>query len=218
MKIKKYLLLVCLVGSSNAATLNVSNITPAAAGSRILVDSNNNTLKSGYIAVGYFNNLTAPQFATSTGLDLENDFNVLGSAGNSFEVDFASSGSIIPGGIDFSASATTSSTVNSDFIGKMAYVVIGNASSLALATEAFIYAVGLTIPEDPSTGIGIDLSTSSLAGTIEFGSGDGVANVLLGANDLGQISNALKTAVLVPEPSSLLLSAIGALALLRRKR
>lgn len=204
-----------ILSSVYGATLNVSNLTPAIAGSRILVDSNNNVLSSGYAAVGYFTSFSAmPDFATSTGLQIENDFNMLGTSSSSFVFDF--SGNAVPGAVSFSGASPT--LAGSEFIGKQAYVVLGNAATLATSTEAFIYATGVLIPEDPSSPISINLSLETLPGQILLGSGDGIGNVFVGSFDTGNVTNGLKTAVLVPEPSSLLLSIIGLSALLRRKR
>lgn len=226
MKIKSILALGLLsLNSANGATVNAANLSGGVAGSRILVDSGNTTLTSGYGAIGYFSNFsTTLDFEGASGADLENDFNILGSSISSFED--SSFGPTISGIFSVSGSGpSTTGGAGNNFIGQQAYLVIGNGASLATSTEAFIFATGVNFAADPSTPVSIDLSGdpfttdgSPSTGSIMLGGGNGVGNVFLGTNDLGEVTNALQTAVLVPEPSTLLLSAFGALALLRRKR
>jgi hypothetical protein len=221
------LILVGLISMSATygATVDALNLSATVVGSRILVDSTNATLSSGYAAIGYFSNFsTTLDFQGATGAQLEADFNILGSSVSTFQD--TSFGQPINGIFSVSGSGpTVDGGVGGNFVDELAFLVIGNGATLATSTEAFIFATGVLFSADPSTPVTIDLSGDPFrtngnpsTGTILFGSGDGVANIFLGATDLGQVTNGLKTATLVPEPSALLLSAIGALALLRRKR
>lgn len=210
---------------ANGATVNISNVAGDIVSSRIAVDSTNTVISSGFAAVGYFSTLsTTLDFEGASAATLATDFNILGSSTNDFQD--TTFGDPIFGAFSLSATgATTTGGVGDDFVGKLAYIVISNGATLATSTEAFIFATGVNFLSDPSTPVTIDLSVDPFTtdgnpstGTILLGSVDGTANVFLGATDLGAISNGIKTAVLVPEPSSLLLSTIGALALLRRRR
>lgn len=210
-----------MICSGHAATINAQNQAVDFGQSRLIVDSLNNVLSSGYGAIGYFSNLsTTLDFQGASGSSLETDFNILGSATLDFSspangiFQISGSDSIINGGL------------NNDFIGQLAYVVIGNAATLAASTEAFIYATGFTFAADPAQpGVTVDISVDPITndfnssnGQILLGGGSGVADVIIGQNNFGTVTNALQTAVLVPEPSSMLLSLVGGMLLMRRKR
>lgn len=227
MKKKHGLILALIIAplSVEAATVNAANLAPTVAGSRILIDSSGSTLTGGFVAIGYFSTFsTTLDFEGAAGSELQSDFNVLGSSVSSFTD--TSFGPSINGIFSVSGSGpTVTGGVGDDFIGKQAFLVLGNGATLASSTEAFIFATGVNIPADPSTPITIDFSSDPVTtdgvaslGTIVLGSGNGVGNVFLGTDDLGQVDNALQTATLVPEPSVVLLSGFGAICLLRRKR
>lgn len=215
----KLITAVILVGATTivqAATINIiSNASPIG-DSRLFLDASGVPLTSGYAAIGYFSVLTSADFPASTGLDLQNDFNILGSPNLNFVNDDFGAGLEVNGILAISASAQTGP--GNPFIGKQAVLVVGNGSSLGTSTEAFIWMTATSIPEDPSTPITLDFSLSNIAGSLLLGADNANTDVLVGTNFAGSIDNAFQLAVLVPEPSTLLLSAFGALALLRRKR
>ena len=215
----QYVIITLLgIGTSalTAASVDVTNRNASPEISRIIVDSVGVALADGYAAIGYFGSLNSSSFATSTGLELQDDFNVLGSPTNSLTYTGFGAGNEVPGIIEFSASQSTPS--GNSFVGKAAFLVVGNGASLASSTEAFIFMTDFTFAEDPSNTVTLDLSIASPSGSTELGFDDITADVFIGSTNTGSVDNAFQTAVLIPEPSTLLLSALGALALLRRKR
>ncbi len=205
------------IGSqAHSATISTSNLATAPAESRLFYNTNGNSLAAGYAAFGYFSTLIDSDFATRNGLELAQDFNVLGSPENTFVYTDFGPTNTISGIIEFSAIADT--TPPSDFIGKAAYLVVGNGATLATSTEAFIYFANITIAGDPSSPVNLDLSVANPQGSVKLGLANFTGDVFIGANNAGTITNGYQLVTLVPEPSTLLLSTIGVLGLLRRKR
>lgn len=113
----------------------------------------------------------------------------------------------------FSFTTNNSTAINDDFVGKSILLVAGNNASLALSTELFVYEFVTAYGADgPLFTADVDLTQS---GAVLFGGTQ--ADITLpnaGVNSGFKMA----TVGVIPEPSALALSALGALALLRRRR
>lgn len=211
------LVLAATCVAAHSATINVGNLAAAPNQSRIFFDASGDSLGTGFVAVGYFQTLTSGQFATTTSAQFASDFSILGSASNSLTYTGFGPENAIEGIVSLSASAST--PTGNPFVGKTAYVLVGNGSSLATSTQLFIMATGISIPADPSTPITIDMSAGTTPGTVQMGVDNHNGAVFIGNNNAGSITNGYRLAtIFIPEPSTALLGAIGALGLLRRRR
>lgn len=119
----------------------------------------------------------------------------------------------------FQGNITTPTLTNGDsFVGNSVYVVIGNGTTLANSTELLAWqalanpAGNVFVADDPTGGPN-SVAIRNSTGEARVGN---EVNFDFGAGGPG-IQPALQL-VAVPEPSSLILSVIGVLALLRRKR
>jgi hypothetical protein len=180
--------------------------------SQAVVDTTNTAIPvgGGFIAVGFFSTYTSSTiFSDLSGSQLEADFNVFGPsqvfAGVGFEGFYALS---VDGG---------RVGASSPFLNKTLITLIGNGSTLANSTEALIYQHTATWPNDD--GAPVPAALTAVLGdngnttAFWFGAPTGGTTPILGS-DIPAIS----MAKLIPEPSTALLGALGALGLLRRRR
>lgn len=209
---------VAAASVSNAAVVIGSNEIGGdeivAGQTRAVFDTQGVPLRGGYVGIGFFSSM--PDFSASTGVEVSEAFVQLGSAGS---FNFNLGANAIPGIFSHSASAPITGSTNSTFIGKNMFLVIGNGDSLATSTEVFVLDSGRQFAQDnPLFNATIDLSAGVegevLVGTVGFEGG----RLVIDAGDFGTSPESIQLGVLIPEPSTALLGALGALGLLRRRR
>ena len=219
---KKYILLSLFSASfGNAAIVQSSslfNIDGSSPDTLILAATGNSPLSFGFASSGVFS-LSDSEVTTFAGLQdissLIGGFNgFIGSDDFQTGVDFLFGTGDIAGAYAFQSASFDPTP----FIGASLYTFIGNGADLASSTEFALYRHDITLaadaaPPTPETVYDLLLTNGVLLiGTqTVFDSTD----PNLGTNN--SPVSAIQLAA-IPEPSSFLLSAIGALALLRRKR
>jgi hypothetical protein len=162
----------------------------------------------GVIAVGTFS--TDSFDGVSSPASLISLFTNLGSATSTF----GSAGPTSNRGL-YSLSVSTP-IGGSSFAGKNLYLFAGNGATFATSTEFLILKSSSTLSAaDDDVATGIDLTFRPSNSTLLLGNNE--ANVFTTGADT-TTTPGWSTAVLVPEPSSILLGAVGALGLLRRRR
>jgi hypothetical protein len=200
-----------LIASSNAATYVVSNVV-GGPGDALFANTDNSLLNGGIVTMGYF----AAGYSVSSTLSEENFQSLLanyttvasaitGSNSETLGGSFAGyvEGPQVDGGVI---------TGGNPLIGRTLYAFIGDASTLAASTSIAIFAINsiaddvpfnYTYQADP-TGKEIVIGQ---AGTYTGPAG----------GDSGNFTT-IRLVQVIPEPSTMLLGAIGALGLLRRRR
>jgi hypothetical protein len=204
MKIKSLLIAIALTACSSAVTLNVG--TGFGTGVGIIAQTSNGTdLTSGgyYIGLGTF--ASAPATGTQSQLI---------SAVGGFQ-ELTSATSPTSGGTQGKIAGSFVS-INTDFNSKPIYFLIGNAATKAASTEFAIFTMS------PATSFPAAMGGSG-ATAITVGNINQI-NTFAGAgteiDSASGVSDRVKLAsvVVIPETSTSLLGALGALALLRRRR
>lgn len=161
----------------------------------------------GVVAFGIFSTDALSTF-TSTQLvsaftnfgDVSGTFSAVGTSGNR--------------GV-FSLSSTAAVAATS-FAGKAFYLFAGNGTTLANSTQYFVFkSTTLFGAADDNNPAPIDVAITPTSGTVLFGSL--VADMKTTSGD-ATVTPGFRMAVAVPEPSAVLLGAVGALGLLRRRR
>lgn len=209
------IVLISMASMASGATILASNYNSA--DSSVVVNVAGVQIANGYAAIGYFT-ITDAAILTSNSSQLAAGLQVLGaSGGTSYEV---GGGFFMNGAFDLSASSTTNA--GSSFIGKNAYLVVGNGLTLETSSQAFIYKTTTLFSADPSSPITLDFTAGPPAGTAIFGlTGQTVTTQFSSAGGTAagnMVTTAYRTASIVPEPSAALLGIFGALAFLRRRR
>ena len=207
MKLKHVVAAVLAAMSASAfgASITVTN-TNGPVATRSIVDNAGNAIDGGYAAIGSISYEAGLGVAVS-GSDIDALFTLFdGAEGPLNSAPFAGTFSVQ------SAGGVLLNTPN-DFSGSPIYLVLGNGSSLSDSTEAAVLKVGTFGNSEPT------LSTTIINENTEvlLGSFDATFN----PSGLPPAANnpALRTAVLIPEPSSSLLIGLAGLTLLvRRKR
>jgi hypothetical protein len=210
--------LFSLTISGNAASVIISNANDGLTDT-LYADSSNNLLSSGIVATGYFSSTiatsdidTLPElFANLT------DFTTITSI--SFGSESGTLGGIFPGYADQFPNSTTvlgSPIVTGNaLLGRTVYTIVTNAASLGAAdntSEFALFQSGVLVGDDPNE---VQITATPAGVTPIIGEFDSLTGDLAGQGS--STFTTLKLAA-VPEPSALLLSALGVLALLRRKR
>jgi hypothetical protein len=176
------------------------------------VDFNNIPISNGtgFIAAGYFEELSDELIPSSDITTIDTAFQQFTPTSGVFGL------SGFDGFVDF---ATGGERVNSasPFFNKTLYFVFGNGSSLLASSELAVFKTQLLFPDDSAAPLDASLAiefggSNPSAGTFILGTTGGTVEILE-----TNISSVVLFQV-VPEPSTLLLSALGTLALLRRKR
>ncbi len=191
------------VGASNAAsTVSAKNFTSASVGNPI-VDSAGvpAALNTIWASAGIFS--TVPVWATASVSSILSAFTAIDSTplvNSTFT------------GL-FTGNDLANGSYPANFSGASSYVLVGNSSTLANSTKLAVYRTGATFTAvDGAGNSNVALSATTPANWV-FGTTRSVTTQSTLNN------SAFTTGVtLVPEPSTALLGAIGALGLLRRRR
>ena len=190
---------MALTVSSQAATYIVSNLGDGL--TEVLFQAaDNSLLDGGIVTIGYFQ--TGYLFTTTT--SAVTNFTTLASA---------LSGSPFKGYVDGASVPGLNITAGNPLLGVPLYVFVGNSSTLAASTAFALQQVNAFKDDVPF----IQEYTANLAGAPPpvFGT---VGSYTGDAAGEGISTHATLKLAAVPEPSTALLGAIGALALLRRRR
>ncbi len=208
MKSKLFLgLLLASFSAASAATINVGGVFSATSG-LVGVSASGSVLSDGgyYIGVGSFTSVPT----------ISSDYSNLGAAVASMNVFASLTSPTATGntkGTITGAFAATGGGNASLFNGKQIYFVIGNGSTVANSTDFAIFttANNTSFPADV-TGSGTAAVTfSSITNSVVLSNG--------GSEDAaGSARDQIKMVSAIPEASTALLGAIGALGLLRRRR
>ena len=208
MKLTLAAALIAMASSVSAAVYSVSNLTVGYGYGDALFQNADGTLSSGgIVAMGYFG--SAPSSNPSLINSTISDFTILASGltgsysatlGGSFAgyIENVVQGSII-------AEA-------SPLVGKALYVFAGNASTLAASTQWALVQVATILSDDPDeqTYVAQPFGLTPIIGSIGSYTGN--------ASGMASESEVYTTLQFVPEPTTALLGAFGALGLLRRRR
>lgn len=161
---------------------------------------------SGFLAVGYFESIADGNLATSTVANLNTDFRIFGSS-KTFNFTGAYSVSVDDGG-------RVGPTINTNFVNKFIYTIVGNNSSILLSTEFMIYKHSTQFTADEGFPIDTDIDAYLGDGSLLVGLQSGTVDMTGGS---GPVWDRIQLQP-IPEPSTLMLSALGGFALLRRRR
>ncbi|MES2658239.1 MAG: hypothetical protein V4689_06455 [Verrucomicrobiota bacterium] len=204
-------IVVAISASASAAvTLTSRNFSSTTAGVPIVSAAGASLDQGTFIwSAGRF--ATLPNFNTSTALEIIAAFTAVPAA---------------PGGVSatldglFNASQSPdfgTSDAPSVFVGKQAFILVGNGATLALSTAIAVFDAGVTFAAPNALGAGSQTLTANTIGQVVFGTVRTVTTQPSGTFNTPQ-GVALSTGIAIPEPSAALLGAIGALGLLRRRR
>lgn len=182
----------------------------------VILGGNGSPLASGYYGVGFFNlnDTEITNFSTSQ------DFTSLRTAFVALASDNFLTG--VPDIIGAGATPGLAIVGNPDFnptpaLNRTLFTFISDGSSLGDSSAYALYRHdGLTITADPENPPPITYQADLTGGTLLIGTLSSEP-FPLDVTDVGQVTFN-QTVQLVPEPSTLLLSFIGAISLLRRKR
>jgi hypothetical protein len=209
--------------SANGAVYIVSNLITGGGSSDTLFQSsgavNAPLMNGGVVTLGYFSsNAYVPSSDTAVIATTIADFTIVASAlTGSFSNQLGEAGTA--GYVDAAPVDTASILTGDPLIGRTLYAFVGNAATLAASTAFALKAVG-TIADDSASENSYLASPSGgvtpVIGTINVNAftGNPFPNAGAGITTF----DTLQLVDAVPEPSVLLLSAFGVLALLRRKR
>lgn len=222
MKTKVMSLLLCTLSLSQAATYVLTNNQGTPANSNAITDSAGVAFKSGtagVASVGYFNISDAALTSATSSTIFTSNFvawNTATSPNADGSVNFVNSVSPVFARGYFTMNAASRTVAGSSFENKNMYIMVGNGLTFASSTEFLILKstaqfLAANDPTLPNVTVRFtDSNTSVLFGT----TGASVQTTQTDAT-----SNASwRTAAPIPETSTSLLGAIGALALLRRRR
>jgi hypothetical protein len=218
---KKYALIIalsCSVGQAavvkSSSLFNIDGSAPDA----LILAASGDTLSFGFASSGVFslNDTDVTTFASAQDINtLIPAFNgFIGSDNFQTGVDFLFGTGNISGAYAFQSPSFDPTS----FIGQTLYTFIGNGTDLMSSTEFALYRHSTTLSADlapPAPESTYDLLLDG--GDLLIGTATTVqsTDANLGTNDI--TVNAVQLAV-IPEPSTLLITSLGALALLRRKR
>lgn len=210
-----------LAANANAANFFVSNLITGTGSSDTLFQNagglNAALLDGGVVSLGYFGSNT---FVPSSNIAdvratinefIPQAFGLTGS--NLFQVGDAEGG---PGYVDVGPPVDGAPVLTGNpLIGRLVYAFVGNAATLEESTAFGLFSVG-TIRDESATEdtfLASPTGAAPILGQINVAAFTGQTSPTFGSSTFDTLQ--LEA---VPEPSALLLSAFGALALLRRKR
>ena len=202
--------LIAMASSANAANIIVSNVGSGYAYSDTLFENvNGSLLDGGIVAMGYFGS-NDPSTDLSEITNTLADFTTLASGvAGSFS---ASLEGAFAGYVEVADYNTGVIGSGSTLIGKKVYVFVGNQSTLVASTAFALFLTGTFAEEEAgfeATFIAQPFGLVPLIGTIDS---------ITANSPISGSPETFTTLKLVPEPSTTLLGAVGALALLRRRR
>ena len=214
LKLASILLAVSATGL-NAGVLSITNQVSGVAGDTAIFFANDTIATSGIATGGYFD----VGYDVNTGLTLattSGDFSSFIGAFNILTSDVLGAGGGSGANGFYFASFDYGAPVLNPPVGASLYSILGNGVDLASSSEFAVLmsadTVALDSPLPDDNNITLPTNTTVLLGTVATGMVD------FGAGLVSTPTLSLVSAAPVPEPSALLLSAFGALALLRRKR
>lgn len=198
--------------------------TLAIPGDTLYANSNNVYLSgaSTILSIGVFSDMYDLNGNLTNKVDLLGNFTTIrsvtiGTTLPTFDPMQAAGTAIYAGYTEYPSFDDASITGTNPLIGKILYAFVGNAATLATATEFALFEVG-EIFDDTSAESEYTINPSGLVpligtlGTSTVVPGDGLGG---GASP---VFGTLRTAAIVPEPSSALITMLGVISLLRRKR
>jgi PEP-CTERM motif len=216
--------LLTLSSAHGAIVLATShpNLDGITAPDTFIIDTVDTKLSSGFAGVGGFATLTDVQvqaFVTASDFaPLISDFVSFIGTDNFVTGMIFQNGAASPG-----AFAVQNNALNpTAFIGQTLYSFIGDGASLLVSNAVALFKHSQTLVADPlppATANEVNLTLGS--GTLLIGTPTTITttDVALGIKERTEVDAIRLTPLAaIPEPSSLLLTALGALALLRRKR
>jgi MYXO-CTERM domain-containing protein len=224
MKIKLSLVsaLIAMASSANAALVAVSNVGTGLGDADALYENVDGTLvDGGIVAMGYFGS-NNPSGDIANIADTLADFTVLatgviGGYSPTLEDDYP--GYVEAHNVDLEATQVDVGDLlaGNPLIGKKLYAFVGNLSTLASSTAYALYLVDTFVEEQ--SGFGLTYLAQPYGITPLIGSVDTITTLspAIVSGD-PETYTTLKLVEAVPEPSAALLGAVGALALLRRRR
>lgn len=215
--------LLALCSANGAIVLATShpNLDGITSPDRFIINTANSKLTTGFVGVGGFATLTDIQvqaFVTANDFaPLISDFvSIIGTDNFSSGMIFQN-GAASPG-----AFAVQNSGLNpTPFIGQTLYSFMGDGASLLVSNALGLFKHTQTLVADPlPPGAPNEVNLNLGSGSLLIGTLTSIVttDAALGISAPTEVSAIRLTAVAVPEPSCVLLSALGALALLRRKR
>lgn len=199
---------LCSCIASSAATITVTNFSDGVL-TPFLGHASLNTLSSGIAVIGTFP--TEPTSVTD----------VLGSfvqAGDTSDPTTSQVGVMTPG--FFNGSIQTGALIANDgLVGNQVYVVVGDGTTLANSTGLAVWKATSNGPSGTDNTFTAD---NPVGGpdtvTVLDSKGSLIIGTRVAAFDAGQGDAPAFQLAAIPEPSTVLLSALGVLALLRRRR
>ncbi|MEI7909509.1 MAG: hypothetical protein WCK77_07715 [Verrucomicrobiota bacterium] len=168
---------------------------------------------AGTVSFGIFNTTDAAVAAMSTGADLIAAFRSYPAAPGTF-----TSAGLSANAGTFSVSGSAAVT-SSQFSGQNMYLFIGNGTSYALSTQFLVLKTTFTF--DPAVDALPTATTDTLTSLTVASNGLLIGSTTTDVKTTGTdatVTPGWRTASLVPESSTALLGALGALGLLRRRR
>ncbi len=210
MKLKTLFALICSIGSANAAIYTVSNVVTGNGSSDALFQNADDSLNSGgIVSVGYF---TVGYTISTTDMSA-NISNFTAGASALVGSSSTSLGGSYAGYVEAAAVDGVNITDTDPLIGESMYVFFGNAATLAGSTSWAIKAIKTISADSPTEETYIANpfgGTAPVFGSIGTYTGD--------ASGFGSSTFQTLKLAAIPEPSALLLTGLGTLLLLRRRR
>ena len=208
MKINKLTAGLFVVSMFALASSNAAIVTVASGFDKAVTDSTGVPIADGggFVAVGFFSTISDDMLASSSSTQLASDFQQFGA---SSPVGLSGLG----GFYEFNASGGRVGAASS-FLGQNAYTIVGNGADIASSTQFVIYKHEDVFTDDSAAAIDVQFRSElgETGGTYLFGGPNGT--ITIGEFEFA----AVNMAVAVPEASSVLFGALGALGLLRRRR
>ncbi len=210
--------------SGYGANFFVSNLTSGTGASDTLFQNAGNTsaslLDGGIVALGYFgSNVYTPSGNVSSIGTTISDFTVITSGLTGSTLYQLNPSSPPPGGAGYVDIGPPFDgaviPTGSGLIGRTVYAFVGNGATLSGSTAWALYSVGILADETAAENIytASATGTTPVIGQINIAAFTGQASPSLGSSTYNTIQ--LEA---IPEPSSMMLAALGVFALLRRRR
>jgi len=214
-----------LVAFSSAATVRVSSLTnlDGTAPDTLIISFAEVPLATGFVGAGKFSVNDAAVDVLITTATTTGDYTALIAAFNGFigtdnfdtGVDFIFGIGSVPGAFAIGADLGDPTA----HVGATLYSFFGNAATLGDSTEFGLYRHSQTLTADPSQPTPPNnYSLLLTGGSLLIGTATTIESTDANLGTNGDTVNAIQLTTAIPEPSALLLSAFGVLALLRRKR